>query len=134
MRYATWALVGLLMLSGCSSLIVRDQDSAGTVTGKVLTRMLLCPLTLCLTEAGIAGRKFEEARGSYAGYDAETYAAYGLMQNGMALNNAANFRSRPSPVPFQPPGDVMRNSTQFYNFPNGQRMTCQNVGMMTNCY
>lgn len=55
-------LAGLL-LSGCSGLIVRVDDSMGLVAGKVATRaLLLCPLTFCLSEIGIAEMKDDERR------------------------------------------------------------------------
>jgi hypothetical protein len=52
----------LLVLMGCSDLIVREADTGGVITGKVATRALLCPLTLCFSELGIADQKEREAR------------------------------------------------------------------------
>jgi hypothetical protein len=52
----------LLVLMGCSDLIVREADTGGVITGKVATRALLCPLTFCFSELGIADQKEREAR------------------------------------------------------------------------
>jgi hypothetical protein len=43
----------LLVSSGCSHLILKDQDSTAVTTGKVAARVLLVPLTLGLSEAVI---------------------------------------------------------------------------------
>jgi hypothetical protein len=51
-----------LTVSGCGDLILRDSDSAGTATGKVLTRILLCPVTICFSEMDLAFPKEREAR------------------------------------------------------------------------
>jgi hypothetical protein len=50
------------MLVGCSGLILRDTDSTGDKVGKVAARVLLCPVTICLSEAAIIGIKSEEER------------------------------------------------------------------------
>ena len=53
----------LISLSGCSSLILREDDSAMATTGKVAARVILCPLTVvCLSEIEIAARKEKEDR------------------------------------------------------------------------
>lgn len=50
-------------LTGCAGLIVREDDSAGEIAGKVATRVILCPLTvLCLSEIELAGIKDAERR------------------------------------------------------------------------
>ena len=55
-------ILGMLLLTGCSGLILRDDDTALQTTGKVASRVLLCPLTLCVSEAAIYGDRQEELR------------------------------------------------------------------------
>lgn len=47
----------LMSVLGCAHLIVYDDDPPLTVTSKVVTRTLLCPATLCFSEAFIADIK-----------------------------------------------------------------------------
>lgn len=46
-------LVGVLLLQGCSGLILREHDSAGTKTAKVAARVLLAVPTFLMSEVGI---------------------------------------------------------------------------------
>ena len=52
----------LLIVSGCSDLILRDSDSAGQTTGKVMARILLCPITVCFSELSLAVDQRDEER------------------------------------------------------------------------
>jgi len=58
MRYLLLASFFLLM--GCSDLILRDSDSGSATTGKVAARVVLCPLTLCMSELGLAAEQERE--------------------------------------------------------------------------
>lgn len=53
-------LIGALFLQGCEGLIIRDQDSAGTMAGKVLTRVVMGASTLGMSEVGMATLKQRE--------------------------------------------------------------------------
>lgn len=65
-------LACLITLSGCSGLILRDNDSSSETAGKVAARVLLCPATLCISEIGIAEAKQEEQRA----VEAQRYAEW----------------------------------------------------------
>lgn len=56
----TILLVVFLNLLGCSSLIIREDDDAGIVTGKVISRVGLGLVTLGISEIAIAESKHEE--------------------------------------------------------------------------
>ncbi len=45
---------GLLLLQGCAGLILRENDSVGMKTAKVVARILAWPVTLTLSEVEIA--------------------------------------------------------------------------------
>lgn len=61
--------ISLMLLAGCSGLILREDDSGLETTGKVAARVLLCPMTVCWSEAGIAqARREEEQRVHEADY------------------------------------------------------------------
>lgn len=51
----------LILFSGCTSLIVRDDDNAVMVTGKVVSRLGLGVLTYGMSELAIAQIKQQEA-------------------------------------------------------------------------
>lgn len=131
MRYTAWVLVGMLLLSGCSGLILRDKDSTGDTVGKVVTRVLLCPLTLCLSEAAIVGIKSEEEMQAWREQMARTP---------MDPATAAALLSMPlyppmplAPFPsYQPPRTGM--PMHQYNFSNGRSMTCFEGQFATNCF
>ncbi|MDI3467915.1 MAG: hypothetical protein OJF50_006736 [Nitrospira sp.] len=53
-------LVGVLLLQGCEGLIIREQDSAGMIAGKVLTRVVVGATTAGMSEVGIATIKQRE--------------------------------------------------------------------------
>lgn len=46
-------LAGVLLLQGCSGLIIREQDSVGMKTSKVAARVLLAVPTFLMSEVGI---------------------------------------------------------------------------------
>ena len=46
--------------TGCASMIVRPDDSAGKKVTKVTTRALLCPVTICMSEIEISNTKKRE--------------------------------------------------------------------------
>lgn len=52
--------LSLLLLPSCSSLIVRDDDSAGLITGKVLVRTVIAIPTLGISEGVMLDLKDEE--------------------------------------------------------------------------
>lgn len=54
------AVALLISLSGCSGLILREDDSALATTGKVATRVVLAPITILLSEVEIAHAKERE--------------------------------------------------------------------------
>ncbi len=54
--------LALLVLGGCSSLILREDDSGLETTGKVVARVLLCPVTICLSELEISETRQREIR------------------------------------------------------------------------
>ena len=54
--------LALFAFAGCSDLILRDTDTPEETAGKVTARVLLCPMTLCLSEFDIAMTKAREAR------------------------------------------------------------------------
>lgn len=63
MRIATIALcLSLLVLAGCSGLILREDDSGLETTGKVAARVLLCPMTICFSELAIRDERDKEIR------------------------------------------------------------------------
>ena len=53
-------LSGVLLLQGCSGLIIREQDSVGMKAAKVAARVLAWPVTLTLSEVEIATIKQRE--------------------------------------------------------------------------
>lgn len=53
-------LSGLLLLQGCSGLILREHDSAGVKTAKVVGRVLLALPTFLMSEVGIGTIKQRE--------------------------------------------------------------------------
>lgn len=65
MRLTSLVLVLAFLVSGCNSLIIRDDDSPSIVTGKVAARTLNCVLTiwmLCASEwLAMEDAKREEA-------------------------------------------------------------------------
>ena len=63
MRTTTLTLyLFLLLLSGCSGLILREDDSGLETTGKVMSRILLCPVTICFSELAIRDEREKEVR------------------------------------------------------------------------
>ncbi|MCW5797717.1 MAG: hypothetical protein KIT40_04395 [Nitrospira sp.] len=61
MRTSILGLVtGCLVLQGCASLIVRDEDSAGMIAGKVFSRVVAGVATAGMSEVGIATIKQRE--------------------------------------------------------------------------
>lgn len=52
----------LLALSGCASLILRDDDSGLETTGKVFSRVVLGLATVGVSELGIETAKLQEAK------------------------------------------------------------------------
>lgn len=52
----------LISLSGCSGLILREDDTALQTTGKVAARVILAPITILLSEVEIAHAKEKEER------------------------------------------------------------------------
>ncbi len=61
MRTSMVVLVtGCLLLQGCAGLIIRDQDSAGVIAGKVAARVLAWVGTLTLSEVAIGTIKERE--------------------------------------------------------------------------
>ncbi|MFM8552918.1 MAG: hypothetical protein ACKOCD_11535 [Nitrospiraceae bacterium] len=46
-----------LILVGCAHLVIYDDDPVPAIAGKVASRVLLCPLTLCLSEVEIGDEK-----------------------------------------------------------------------------
>ena len=61
-RWNALLLVIGVLVSGCADLILRDTDSTAETTGKVAARVLLCPLTICMSEIGLAEAKGKEER------------------------------------------------------------------------
>lgn len=59
-RWTLLLFVSGLLVSGCEGLILRDTDSTAEATGKVATRVLLCPLTFCFSELGVIEAKNQE--------------------------------------------------------------------------
>lgn len=55
-------LSGMLEISGCSGLILRDNDSTLETTGKVFTRVLGCAATFCTSEIIVSAIKDHEER------------------------------------------------------------------------
>lgn len=63
MRTATGILcLSFLVLAGCRGLILREDDSGLETTGKVVARVLLCPVTICLSELEISETRQREIR------------------------------------------------------------------------
>ncbi len=63
MRTTTIPLcMSLILLAGCSGLILREDDSGLETTGKVVARVLLCPVTVCLSELEISEIEQREIR------------------------------------------------------------------------
>jgi len=54
--------ISLMLLAGCNGLILREDDSGLETTGKVAARILLCPMTICLSELDIAETRQREIR------------------------------------------------------------------------
>ncbi len=133
MRYTAWALVGLmgLLLSGCSGLILRDKDSTGDKVGKVVSRVVLCPLTLCLSEAAIVGIKTEEELTAWRDR---------LDRTPIDPATAASMLSMPlyPPMPIAPFPAYQSPRTGMpmhqYNFSNGHSVTCIEGQFATNCF
>lgn len=141
------AVLLIVSLSGCSGLILRDDDSALTTTGKVATRVILAPITVLWSEIGISIAKDEEERAiqqaryqrwydslspeRQAREDAKEAArinAAGMAAMGFFQSGGLRMYTPPPPAPvYQAP--------TFTPLPN-QRCTYSRVGeqIYQNCY
>lgn len=54
-------LVCVLALAGCGRLVIKEEDGFGSTTGKVASRVALCPITLCMSEVviGVKARNYD---------------------------------------------------------------------------
>jgi hypothetical protein len=52
----------IFALTGCADLLIRDWDEPEDKVNKVVARVLLCPITLCLSELDLALIKEREER------------------------------------------------------------------------
>ncbi len=55
------SVLSTILLTGCSTLIIRNDDNVAVVAGKVIARAVGCVPTLCMTEAAMSDLKREEA-------------------------------------------------------------------------
>lgn len=87
MRGLSWMFAGLLLImSGCSGLILRDTDSPAETTGKVVSRIILCPITICISEIGVAEAKQQEWRQEAQRQDNERFSHMTPEQQERELN------------------------------------------------
>lgn len=124
----------LMCLTGCSGLILRDDDTAAQTTGKVVTRSLLIVPTLFWSEAFIAKAKREEAFAKQwneasvyfaAKCEAEGYPKGSAEHPGCVSTklNAAMPQQQTVVMPMPMPMQQQRFST-----------TCYSSGAYTRCY
>lgn len=96
--------VSLMLLAGCSGLILREDDSGLETTGKGTARVLLCPMTICFSELAIRDEREKEMRAwkeqEYALERARIQAA-GMALFGLGLNGGP-FRVPPPQPAVQP--------------------------------
>lgn len=55
-------VLAVFTLTSCASLILRESDDPQERATKFATRILLCPITLCISELNISEKKQDEAR------------------------------------------------------------------------
>jgi hypothetical protein len=124
-----------LSLSGCSSLILRDDDTTGQTVAKVTARSLLAPVTLLWSEAFIKKAKEEEAeadrwvqRAVYfnAKCQKEGYAPGTAEHTACVSMGYDSFRSQDNqavmPLLMMPPAP--RHSATCYSGGSGRYVTC----------
>lgn len=99
-------LVLSLLLTSCNGLALKDEDSAATTTGKVVARVLLCPLTFCFSELGIATASHRDTEQRYVNSltpeQFERYDARKQQTLGMFLGSGG-FQSLQPLLTYQPP-------------------------------
>jgi hypothetical protein len=66
----------MLVISGCAGLAITDEDSGVVTTGKVAARVLLCPVTLCFSELGIAEQRRQAVRDEERAREQRQYRAW----------------------------------------------------------
>ena len=130
MRYLAWALVWLLVLSGCASPTVRYHEENPNAA-PVLTRTSPSHADkLAFVKKLTRERHGLDLTDSQA--EQLVYLLDMRLSGKMTEAEARAFIGADEPTPYSPFGNP--NPFQFYTFPNGQQVTCQQLGMMTNCY
>lgn len=129
MRYLIWAFVGLMSLSGCASPTVRYHEE----NPNAATAITRTPPSHADKVSFV--KKLVRERHGFELTDSQTeqlvYLLDMRLSGKMTDAEARAYIGADDPIPYPPAG---LSPFHFYTFPNGQQMTCQQLGMMTNCY
>lgn len=138
MRAKVFGLVVLAFcLSSCSSLVIRDRDTAGAVAGKVVARTLLAVPTLLISEIKIGQLKqWEEVQAYCSSMGDQARAGSMTMAEAEMLCAVrrgqvdANQRAQAAILAngFQQAGQSFQQQQQR------RPITCTTFGNVTNCY
>lgn len=113
-----------LLLAGCSGLILTDEDSAATTTGKVTARVILLPVTLGFSELFIATAKEQRYVDSLSRDEYQHYRDQKMDAAAMFLGSGG-FRYTPI-QPYQPPVSQVPRPMNCYSTGTGSQVytTC----------
>lgn len=66
----------VLTVAGCSGLAITDEESGMVTAGKVAARVVLCPVTLCFSELGMAEQRRQAEREEARAQEQARYRAW----------------------------------------------------------
>lgn len=125
------AILLLLSLSGCSSLILRDDDTAAETTGKVVARSLLVLPTFFLSEVAIKKAKrreqFDRQRNDATVYFSSVCEKEGYTRD--SAEHSACVSTKVSQAMPEPQTVIVPVQGQ-----QRLRTTCHSSGQFTTCY
>lgn len=116
----------LVVTTGCSSLILREDDTTAERTGKVVTRVILAPATLLFSELGIHWAKNHEAWEAQLAEEARYYAAL-CEKDGFARGTAEHHGCVSAKMDAAHP-PVVRSGSQRLS------TSCYRMGQWVNCF
>jgi hypothetical protein len=122
-----------VLMTGCSSLILREDDTAAETAGKVATRSLLVLPTLFQSERFIKKARLEEERAAVVAEQAVYFSAQ-CVNEGFAAGSAEH-RGCLSVKQTQTEPVQVNNSNKVILMPQQRTSTtCYSSGRWTNCY